>query len=197
MDSHRNPAEKGTLNYFEPIFAALMTESFERRCSLGRSQISPPELIEHLLTQLQLPFSKLMSSSQGRSLNHYIEAQIHGDIELSNDADILVADPCFNGKTPGEEIERMCESFELELHWHQGYRLLIDEVPDNFRGPSMPSLAKRISSTDYIDAFMIGLAAASLNANPKEWEDRGTYGEVLQELKCLWHVLVQFGGPAS
>src|SRR5690606_7791400 len=30
MDSHRNPDERGTLNIFEPILAALMEECFER-----------------------------------------------------------------------------------------------------------------------------------------------------------------------
>ncbi|MDC2943638.1 DUF3626 domain-containing protein, partial [Bacillus thuringiensis] len=27
------------------------------------------------------------------------------------------------------------------------------------------------------------------------WSNRGTYEEVLQELKLLWHVLVRFGEP--
>lgn len=197
MDSHRNPPEKGTLQYFEPIFAALMTECFERSFSLGRHQVSPPDLIDHLISNLERPFIEHISSPMGRNLNHYIEAQIHGDIQLNEDAELLVADPSFRGESVGDQLEELCEKFGLDLHWHQGYRLPISEVPEDFRGPSMPSLAERITNTDFIDAFMIGQAAANLETNPNDWEDRGTYGEVLQELKCLWHVLVRFGVPAT
>ncbi|MBH5318313.1 DUF3626 domain-containing protein [Paenibacillus sp. GSMTC-2017] len=30
---------------------------------------------------------------------------------------------------------------------------------------------------------------------PSIWSDRGTYNEVLQQLKLLWHVLVRYGKP--
>ena len=57
----------------------------------------------------------------------------------------------------------------------------------------MISLAKRIARHGYIDANMIGIAAMDLKRNPSSWNDRGTYEEVLQELKLLWHVLVRCG----
>ncbi len=59
----------------------------------------------------------------------------------------------------------------------------------------MPSLAKRITQNDYIDASKIGCAAMDLKRDPGAWIDRGTYQEVLQELKLLWHVLVRYGKP--
>ncbi|ETT29381.1 hypothetical protein C161_30151 [Paenibacillus sp. FSL R5-192] len=59
----------------------------------------------------------------------------------------------------------------------------------------MPSLAKRIAKSDLIDADIIGSAAMDLKRNPSHWSDRGTYTEVLQELKLLWHVLVRYGKP--
>ena len=73
----------------------------------------------------------------------------------------------------------------------------MSEIPDDFRGPAMPSLAKRISTDNYIDAFMIGTAAVDLKNNPAKWADHGSYDAILQQLKHLWHVLVQFGKPVS
>lgn len=65
----------------------------------------------------------------------------------------------------------------------------------DFRCPSMPSLAKRITQNHYIDANKIGSAVMELTRNPSSWRDRGTYQDVLQELKLLWHVLVRYGKP--
>ncbi|KYC94269.1 hypothetical protein B4102_3620 [Heyndrickxia sporothermodurans] len=59
----------------------------------------------------------------------------------------------------------------------------------------MPSLAKRIAKNDFINTNMIGFAAIDLKRDPTSWSDLGTYNEVLQELKLLWHVLVRYGKP--
>ncbi|CJC61813.1 Protein of uncharacterised function (DUF3626) [Streptococcus pneumoniae] len=59
----------------------------------------------------------------------------------------------------------------------------------------MPSLARRIARHNCINANIIGSAVADLKRNPLSWSDCGTYEEVLQELKLLWHVLVRFGKP--
>ena len=80
---------------------------------------------------------------------------------------------------------------------HEGFRLAVDKVPDDFRGPNMPSLARRVATDDYVDALAIGKAAADLSRNPSRWTDRGASEVVLQELKCLWHVVVQFGEIAT
>ena len=144
-----------------------------------------------------MPFEDSAERPPGRNLNHYIEAQVHGDISLKRDAEILVASPCFKGSSLEGNFERLCERYGIELFWHGGFRLHVNEVPDDFRGPTMPSLAERVSTSDYVDALMIGKAAADLRNNPLQWADRGTYEVVLRELKCLWHVLVQFGEQAS
>ncbi|ASS68028.1 DUF3626 domain-containing protein [Paenibacillus sp. RUD330] len=76
-----------------------------------------------------------------------------------------------------------------------GFFLKADEVPADFRGPSMPSLARRIARNGEVDAFRIGCAAMDLKRNPAAWSDRGGCSAVLQELKQLRHVLVQYGHP--
>ena len=145
MDSHRNPPEKGTMNVFEPIMAALMTECFERRFALGTQNMSPTELICHLLQCLKGPFENPATVPPGRNLNHYIEAQVHGEVSLMSDAEIVVADPCFQGTPVEDDIQRLCTTYALDLYWHGGFRLLVDDVPDDFRGPTMRSLARRIA----------------------------------------------------
>ena len=195
MDSHRDPIEKGTLNVFEPVFAALMTECFERRFALGHHDITPNELVSHLRNRLREPLDITTNAQAGRNLNHYIESQVHGDVSLMRDAGALVADACFRETSLEQSFEKLCEKYSVDLYWHCGFRLAVAQVPDDFRGPAMPSLAQQIASEDYIDALAIGRAAKSLKSDPSKWSSRGSYESVLQELKCLWHVLVQFGEP--
>lgn len=196
LDSHQDPKEKGTLDEFDDIMAALLSETFTRDFALGESNLTIPKLIKHLLSiDSTHDFS---SSRTARNLNHYIEAQVHGDISLTNDVEKLVVDPSFRGTSIGSILESLCTDYKIKIFWHQGYALNLSEVPLDFRGPSMPSLAKRVASaSSYLDTHMIGVAAASLKNDPEAWSDRGNYNEVLQELKLLWHVLVTFGKPLS
>ena len=197
MDSHENPAEKGTYEAFDDILAALLKEIFLRDYALGIRDLTPRGFVEHLHAnlgrKLQDP-SKLLPS---RNLNHYIEAQVHGDVRLSEDVDILVADPSFKNTNVGEIIEELSRRYSVEVHWHMGFRLGKHAVPSDFRGPSMPSLGARIAKRGFIDAAAIGAAAVDLKRSPESWRDRGVYDEVLQELKLLWHVLVRYGESKS
>ena len=72
-------------------------------------------------------------------------------------------------------------------------RVSVADVPSDFSGPTMPSLAKRVAADGFLDVKKIGDAAASLKRNPEAWSDRGSEKDALQELKLLWHVLLRFG----
>lgn len=195
LDSHEDPKEKGTYEEFDDILAALLDEVFARDFAIGEKNLTPRKLVDHLLLNLDKPFSDPSGKEGNRNLNHYIEAQVHGDVSLKEDAEILVADPSFKGTQTGEVLAQICSKYSIGLYWHMGFALPTDEVPTDFRGPSMPSLAKRIAKEEFIDVSMIGDAAIELKRDPDAWRDRGTYREVLQELKLLWHVLVRFGQP--
>ncbi|MEA9355347.1 DUF3626 domain-containing protein [Bacteriovorax sp. PP10] len=195
LDSHQDPKEKGTLAEFDDILAAFLTEAFTRDYALGEKDLTIPKLIKHLSSMDKT--HDFSSKRIARNLNHYIEAQIHGNISLADDVEELVADPAFKGTETGNFLEAICKDYKIKILWHQGYALDLNEVPLDFRGPTMPSLAKRVATTSYLDTQMIGVAAASLKQDPAAWSDRGTYSEVLQELKLLWHVLVTFGKPLS
>lgn len=195
LDSHQDPKEKGTLDEFDDIMAALLSEVFTRDFALGERDLTIPKLVSSLSSLDKT--RELSTSRTGRNLNHYIEAQVHGDISLADDVEQLIADPSFKATPVGNALEALCKDYKIEISWHQGFALGLDEIPLDFRGPTMPSLAKRVASDSYLDTQMIGVAAASLKKDPLAWSDRGTYEEVLQELKLLWHVLVTFGKPLS
>ena len=193
LDSHQNPDEKGTIDEFDDIMRGLLNECFSRSFAIGEHDIRPAELIRHFLQNLQQPYTNPATKLVRRNLDHYIEAQIHGSISLESDVEILVIDPAFKATDMGEIFQEICQRYHIDLYTHPGFRLKPEEVPRDFRGPTMPSLAKRISDNNHVDVSHIGLASLDLKTNPERWADRGTYKEVLQELKLLWHVLVKYG----
>jgi hypothetical protein len=193
LDSHQDPPEKGTYEAFDDILAALLKELFFRDFALGLGDLTPRKFIHHLQSHFGGIAQVPLGGQPSRNLNHYIEAQVHGDVSLADDVDILVADPSFKGTMIGQMLEEVCLRYAVELHWHMGFQLKETEVPSDFRGPSMPSLARRIARGGVVDAATIGVAATSLKRSPELWSDLGSYEDVLQELKLLWHVLVKFG----
>ncbi|KPV56617.1 hypothetical protein QJ48_26655 [Paenibacillus sp. A3] len=195
LDSHQDPKEKGTYDEFDDILAAVLKDAFFQEYALGEKDLTPRKWIDHLLHHLEGPLKDPSKREPRRNLNHYIEAQVHGDIDLKDDVEVLVADPSFQGTYIGERLEQLCSKYSIALYWHMGFAMRVDEVPADFRGPAMPSLAKRIARNDEIDASVIGAAVNDLKRNPARWSDRGDYEEVLQELKYMWHILVRFGGP--
>lgn len=192
LDSHQDPKEKGTWDEFDAILAALLKDSFLSEFALGEHKLKPPKLMNHL-ENLEKPFGNPANKEPYRNLNHYIEAQVHGEISLNEDVEILVADPSFKNRPVGKILQQICKKYSIVLCWHRGFILLAEEVPSDFRGPLMPSLAKRIAQDGRIDASIIGRAVMDLKRHPDSWSDRGTHSEVLQELKLLWHVLVRYG----
>lgn len=95
LDSHQDPMEKGTYEEFDDILATLMKDAFTRDFAIGEKNLTPRKLIDHILVNLEGRFSDPSSKEPHRNLNHYIEAQIHGDISLKEDVEVLVADPSF------------------------------------------------------------------------------------------------------
>lgn len=195
LDSHEEPKEKGTYREFDDILAALFKDAFLRNDAIGTKDLTPKGMINHLQNNLVRPFQDPSTREASRNLNYYIEAQVHGDISLMEDVDLLVADSSFKGKAIGEVLERLCFKYSIALHWHKGFTMTAKDIPSDFRGPSMPSLARRIASNNNVDASIIGEAVFDLKRNPALWNDRGREDEVLQELKYMWHILVQYGSP--
>ncbi|MFF5226686.1 DUF3626 domain-containing protein [Dactylosporangium sp. NPDC000521] len=113
-------------------------------------------------------------------LDDYVEAQIHGPVDLARDVAALVLDDSFAGRLPA--AEKLATRHGIELEWRAGPRLSPDEIDDEFRGPEVRPLAVLLCerwSRPFVDAELIGRAARDARADP----------ERLQLVKYLWHTL--------
>lgn len=196
LDSFRQPAERGTLDAFEDVLAALFAECFERETALGLSGLRPPQLLESMRRRLRgRPGERSRVAS--RNLDHYIEAQVHGTVSLARDASHLVVDASFRGTEVDTLAGELTDRYGVQRSWAPGFVLDVDDVPTDFRGDAMPSLARRIARDGRVDAATLGRAARHLYAEPAAWADRGAPAAVLQEIKLLWHCLVRYGAPVE
>jgi len=192
LDSHKMPASRGNADAFDDIMAALLEECFERGSALGQPTLRPDDCLEFLLKAFTNE-GRTKRSSKIKHLDHYIEAQIHSPISLRKDVQMLCMDPSFSETAIFPILEELIDEYNIELFWQKGHCLNVDEIPNNFRGPEMPNLAKRVATSSDLNAADIGLACQSLKADASAWKDFGTEAEVRQKLKLLWHVLLKFG----
>jgi hypothetical protein len=131
-----------------------------------------------------------------RDLDGYIELQVHGGVSLADDVEAIVVDPSLRGTAVERDLSAAAARFGFELSWHVGSELAVENVPDDFRGPSMPALAGRVAdASGIVHARAIGHAASQ-----ERFEEPTPVGDspdsVLQQLKYLWHTVVAYGKDA-
>ena len=127
------------------------------------------------------PLTDRFEAHEGGVLDDYIEAHVHGTIDLTRDVEAVVLDPCFRD-TP---IEAQAATLPVAVEWHEGRRLHVDVLqrhPD-FRGPRVVEVGAKIAEYGWLDARLVGLAVASGGHDP-------------QDLKKVWHHVCRFGAPA-
>jgi len=178
-DSFTEPTVFGTSATFGAVWAALLDEVSRSGSALNLSAASPAEWVRALAADRSEP---------GRAMDHYVEAQIHGGVALSEDVAAVVADPSFRG-TP---VEAHLRSLGPDLRWAPGFALPADDFPGDLKGPELPPLARAVADhydRDVLDAAVVGRATHE----PHTWAAFGTPPEVLQLLKYAWHILVMLG----
>lgn len=193
-DSHLGPRVVGTADAFEAVLAGLLTGVAATGECLGRAGTDVGTLVRTLWDGPTTP------TTVGRALDDYVEAQIHGTLDLARDVEELVVDPSFAGTPTGRTLESIAERRGFPLRWHRGFALAVDRVDAEFRGPAIPVLAARLLRDlarpgAPVDAALVGRGAVSVVTEPERWADRGPVAETLQHLKQLWHVLVRYGAP--
>jgi hypothetical protein len=126
------------------------------------------------------PRDDRLEAEEGGLLDDYVEAHVHGVVDLAADVEALVLDPCFEG-TP---IERQANALGVPVEWHEGRCLTVGELEqhEDFRGPRIVEVGRRIARDGVLDAAVIGAAAASATEDP-------------QDLKRVWHHVARFGAP--
>ncbi|WP_369523364.1 DUF3626 domain-containing protein [Micromonospora haikouensis] len=199
-DSHLEPPHLGTVDVPEPVLAELLDATAGTGVSLGVAGTDPATLLGALLRRRERDAWR--AGPAVRALDDYVEAQIHGAVDLGRDVEAFVLDPSFAGTRVGRVLADLAARHGAALHWHAGFELPVDGVDAEFRGPGIPPLAARIHAEfarpgEPVDAALIGRAAASAVTEPDRWADRGPLAATLQDLKMLWHVLVRFGAPRA
>ncbi|GGH19991.1 DUF3626 domain-containing protein [Paenibacillus segetis] len=76
-----------------------------------------------LLYNLERPLKDPSELFPHRNLNHFIEAQVHGEIFLQDDVEILVADPSFKRTGIGNYLEQISIKYSIKLVWHMGFAM--------------------------------------------------------------------------
>jgi Protein of unknown function (DUF3626) len=114
------------------------------------------------------------------ALDDYIEAQVHGAVQVDRDVEAVVLDPSFRGT----RVEDAAHGLGCPVEWHGGFTLGAAELarhPD-YRGPRYVRLGVRIAVGGRLDPRIIGDAART-----------GRYDA--QDLKRVWHYVARFGAP--
>jgi hypothetical protein len=115
-------------------------------------------------------------------LDDYVEAHLHGRLDLARDVEALVLDPAYRGSA----TEELARSLPVALEWHGGFRLSVTELERqaDYRGPEIVAAGRSVAADGHLDAQIIGAAAR-----------RGTHDA--QVLKRLWHCVARFGDLES
>ena len=186
-DSHMAPGDVGAFDAPWSILAGLAEQA-------ARGQLLNRSLGTDILLQALAGTYRLGRAS--RDLDGYVEAQVHGGVSLANDVEAIVLDPSFRATPVARDLEAAAQRYGFDLKWHHGSELHVDEFPDNFRGPMIPALARRIARPDgLVDAYAIRVDAARV-----VFEEPTQFGDppesALQQVKYMWHTLLAHGHDA-
>lgn len=185
----------GTIDVMEPVLAPLLSQLERGGGAFGIAGLSVQSCLTQMARSFSTPFPELPHRSLGRALDSFIEVQIHGELRLRNDMELLVVDSTFRDHPVGEVLTAISTEYRIPMKWHPGYRMTVTEVPNMFRGYPVRPLAERIASEGWLDAAIIGAAANSIRLCPKMWEGWASHDDLLAQFRRLWHVLVLTGGP--
>ncbi len=187
-DSHMGPTDVGTMDEPGSILAGLAEQA-------ARNELLNRGLgLNHFLEACG---GSYLSTRPSRDLDGYVEAQLHGGVWLERDVEAIVCDPSFRNTPVEADLDAAAARYGFSLAWHDGSELPADEVPDDFRGPTMPTLARRVARADgQVDAHAIGCVAAEITFGEPTAAGDAPNSE-LQQLKYLWHTLLTHGHDAS
>ncbi|WP_318279306.1 DUF3626 domain-containing protein [Agrococcus baldri] len=113
-------------------------------------------------------------------LDDYVEAQLHGGLEVRRDAAMLVLDPAFRGTS----VADAASGLGVPVSWHAGRVLDVDRVEEleAYRGVDVLALAAELAIDGRLDARILGEAAP---------------GRDPQAIKRVWHLIARFGRSAA
>jgi hypothetical protein len=125
---------------------------------------------------------KLAEADQVDALDDYIEAHVHGTLDIARDVEALVLDPCYRA-TP---VEDAASRLGCPVEWHGGFAITTAELLQNpdYRGPEFARLGTSLAGDGPLTPRLIGDASRT-----------GRHDE--QALKRVWHYVARFGSPET
>jgi hypothetical protein len=111
-------------------------------------------------------------------LDRYVEAHVHGGIDVLRDVAAIVLDPGFRGTS----IEHAAAASGIPVRWHPGYALEADRIPSlaTYRGQEVADAATRIAGGRPLTTAALGRARLEGRLDP-------------QLGKRVWHLLAAHG----
>ncbi|WP_208635970.1 DUF3626 domain-containing protein [Amycolatopsis thailandensis] len=108
-------------------------------------------------------------------LDDYVEAHVHGPVDLATDVEALVLDPSHRGT----DVEKAALRLDCPVEWHPGFRLPTEELERHpaYRGPEFVELGLALAEDGHLDPRVLGEAG---HLDP-------------QALKRVWHYVARFG----
>lgn len=186
-DSYLGPTDVGTVAAPLSLLAGLADQAAATDL-LGR-----PLGVEILTSILR---GEPQPPTTDRRLESYIEAHVHGGIDLRHDVAEVVADPAFADRDTGRHLRALADLAGVELSWHGGNELAAERFPADFRRPDLPEMAAEVARADgIVDAAVIGDRARTIEPGPPTL-DGDQADHPLQWVKHLWQALVVFGDDA-
>lgn len=124
------------------------------------------------------PLDDEREASTGGLLDDYVEAHVHGGLEVAGDVEALVLDPSHRDSPVQEHALRL----GVPVEWHEGFRVHLDTLAahQRFRGEQALALARGVAEEGWLDPAILGRAHAAGEHDP-------------QVLKRVWHLLARFG----
>ena len=150
-------------------------------CTLERTTFSFPDSVfepKHFGTSQAFDLADLADAAGHDLLDDYVEAHVHGVIDLGSDVEAIVLDPCYRGTGVEEDAGRL----GLPVEWHSGYHLPVEVLrahPD-YRGPEIVRLGESLAIEGVLTPRLLGDASRTR-----------THDE--QALKRVWHYVARFG----
>ncbi len=211
-DSAEGPTEIGLVDAFAPVLAPLLERIADGAGALGRPGVDVRAFVTGLLNDDAAARRGVFAARMTDRLNEYIEAQVHGVLDLTRDVEAVVIDPSFAGTPAGERLVAAAARHGFAAEWHDGLTLALSDVPRDTPkvtrelmrwqvlcgGGRAYRLAERVTGgAASLDAATIGQAAVNVVREPASWRGWGPPAEVLVHLKDLWLMLVALGRPGE
>lgn len=194
-DSSRGPTDVGTLDQPMGLLAGLLERAMATQHALRLPDGDAPGIVRRLTASAE----PAPVRANGRALEDYLEAHVHGPVHMDSDVTQLVIDPSFSDTETGSLLSRAAARNGIPIRRHSGFVLGAELVGPEFRGPEIPVLARRVEDEfgGPLTAEVIGRAARGLTGGPADRVGRMDLAILVQQLKQLWHTLVEYGGPVG